>query len=171
MTIDRINMNNIVILVDPIELAKAFARLKIVLKKKDLLKIIEVLDRDKDFHITMSEWQTYFRFAPSTELEASLRSWRRGVKLDTINEQQIPNSYTDKERENGFYSRHFIAGAISGMVSRTATAPLDRLKIYMQAMGKKKLVNTATYDRFQWNRDIFDHDTFTGHCMAKAEVA
>ncbi|CAF2689508.1 unnamed protein product [Rotaria sp. Silwood2] len=131
-------------IVDPIELAKAFSRLKIVLRKKDLMKIIEVLDRDKDFHITFSEWQTYFRFAPSTELEASLRSWRRGVQLDTINEQQMPNSYTEKERENGFYLRHFIAGALSGMVSRTVTAPLDRLKIYMQAMGKKKLLNTAT---------------------------
>ncbi|CAF1020248.1 unnamed protein product [Rotaria sordida] len=131
-------------IVDPVELAKAFSRLKIVLKKKDLMKIIEVLDRDKDFHITFSEWQTYFRFAPSTELEASLRSWRRGVQLDTINEQQMPNSYTEKERENGFYARHFIAGALSGMISRTVTAPLDRLKIYMQAMGKRKLLNTAT---------------------------
>ena len=130
--------------VDPVELAKAFSRLKIVLKKKDLMKIIEVLDRDKDFNITFSEWQTYFRFAPSTELEASLRSWRRGVQLDTINEQQMPNSYTEKERESGFYARHFIAGAFSGMVSRTVTAPLDRLKIYMQAMGKRKLLNTAT---------------------------
>ena len=100
----------------------------------------------KIFNITFSEWQTYFRFAPSTELEASLRSWRRGVQIDTINEQQMPNSYTEKERENGFYSRHFIAGALSGMVSRTVTAPLDRLKIYMQAMGKKKLLNTARYD-------------------------
>ena len=126
------------------ELAKAFSRLKIVLKKKDLMKIIEVLDRDKDFQITFSEWQTYFRFAPSTELEASLRSWRRGVQLETINEQQLPNAYTEKERESGFYSRHFIAGALSGMVSRTVTAPLDRLKIYMQAMGKKKLLNTAS---------------------------
>jgi solute carrier family 25 phosphate transporter 23/24/25/41 len=136
-------------IVDPVELAKAFSRLKIVLKKKDLMKIIEVLDRDKDFNITFSEWQTYFRFAPSTELEASLRSWRRGVQLDTINEQQMPNSYTEKERENGFYARHFIAGALSGMVSRTVTAPLDRLKIYMQAMGKKKLLNTATYEEMK----------------------
>ncbi|CAF1513296.1 unnamed protein product, partial [Adineta steineri] len=56
------------------------------------------------FNITFSEWQTYFRFAPLTELEASLRSWRHGVQLDTINEQQMPNSYTEKERENGFYA-------------------------------------------------------------------
>ncbi|CAF1458414.1 unnamed protein product, partial [Adineta steineri] len=61
------------------------------------------------FNIKFSEWQTYFRFAPLTELAASLRSWRRGVQLDTINEQQMPNSYTEKERENGFYARHFIA--------------------------------------------------------------
>lgn len=126
------------------ELAKAFSRIKIVLRKKDLMKILEVLDQDNDLQITFSEWQRYFRFAPSTELEASLRQWRRGVQLDTINEQRMPTSYTEKERESGFYARHFIAGALSGMVSRTVTAPLDRLKIYMQAMGKRKLLNTAT---------------------------
>jgi hypothetical protein len=132
------------------------------------MKIIEVLDRDKDFNITFSEWQTYFRFAPSTELEASLRSWRRGVQLDTINEQQMPNSYTEKERDNGFYSRHFIAGALSGMVSRTVTAPLDRLKIYMQAMGKRKLLNTATYDHIDVELKILF--IFIVPYMAKVEV-
>ena len=157
-------------LVDPVELAKAFSRLKIVLKKKDLMKIIEVLDRDKDFNITFSEWQTYFRFAPSTELEASLRSWRRGVQLDTINEQQMPNSYTEKERENGFYSRHFIAGALSGMVSRTVTAPLDRLKIYMQAMGKKKLLNTATYGPVSWTGAARSNAVCLGPCTERVEV-
>lgn len=112
------------------------------------MKIIDVLDRDKDLNITFAEWHTYFRFAPTTELEASLKSWRRTIQLDTINEQQIPNAYTDKERENGFYSRHFIAGALSGMVSRTFTAPLDRLKIYMQAKGKGNLRKTAAFVLF-----------------------
>ncbi|CAF3318184.1 unnamed protein product [Rotaria socialis] len=143
LSFDEIDLNKDGV-VDPMELAKAFSRLKIVLTKKNLMKIVEVLDQDKDFQITFSEWQTYFRFAPSTELEASLRLWRRGVQLDTINEQQLPTSYTEKELESGFYARHFIAGALSGMVSRTVTAPLDRLKIYMQAMGKRKLLKTAT---------------------------
>ncbi|CAF0737379.1 unnamed protein product [Didymodactylos carnosus] len=143
LSFDEIDLNKDGV-VDPLELAKAFSRLKVVLKKKDLMKIIEVIDRDKSLTIGLDEWMQYFRFAPSTELEASLRSWRRGVQLDTINEQTMPNSYTEKEHENGFWARHFIAGAISGMVSRTASAPLDRLKIYMQATGKAKVFSTAS---------------------------
>jgi len=34
--------------------------------------------------------------------------------------------------------RHFVAGAISGVVSRTCTAPLDRLKVLLQVHGGRK---------------------------------
>lgn len=40
---------------------------------------------------------------------------------------------------------YFVAGGLAGMVSRTATAPLDRLKVYLiaQTQNKKAAVDAA----------------------------
>ncbi len=43
------------------------------------------------------------------------------------------------------WTGYFIAGGLAGMVSRTATAPLDRLKVYLiaQTSPKKAVVEAA----------------------------
>lgn len=33
---------------------------------------------------------------------------------------------------SGMWWRHLVAGAVAGAVSRTCTAPLDRLKVFLQ---------------------------------------
>lgn len=44
----------------------------------------------------------------------------------------IPDDFTEKEMQTGMWWRHLVAGGAAGAVSRTATAPLDRLKVLLQ---------------------------------------
>lgn len=44
----------------------------------------------------------------------------------------VPDDFTEKEMQTGMWWRHLVAGGIAGAVSRTATAPLDRIKIFLQ---------------------------------------
>lgn len=49
----------------------------------------------------------------------------------------IPDDFTPNEMQTGKWWRHLAAGGIAGAVSRTCTAPLDRLKVFLQVSTKK----------------------------------
>lgn len=44
----------------------------------------------------------------------------------------VPDDFTNSEMITGMWWRHLLAGGIAGAVSRTCTAPLDRIKVYLQ---------------------------------------
>lgn len=44
----------------------------------------------------------------------------------------VPDEFTAEEKKTGMWWRHLVAGGGAGAVSRTCTAPLDRLKVLMQ---------------------------------------
>ncbi|KAK4153877.1 hypothetical protein C8A00DRAFT_14957 [Chaetomidium leptoderma] len=71
---------------------------------------------------------------PILQFEGAQQSGAQDI-LDVIEEDAagVTSRLTDLLPEPGY----FLAGAVSGGVSRTATAPLDRLKVYL-------LVNTTT---------------------------
>ena len=49
----------------------------------------------------------------------------------------IADASSEENRQEMWY-KNLIAGAVAGAVSRTITAPFDRLKTVMQALGSKK---------------------------------
>lgn len=52
--------------------------------------------------------------------------------LDIGEDMNIPDDFTPNEMQTGKWWRHLAAGGVAGAVSRTCTAPLDRLKIFLQ---------------------------------------
>lgn len=52
--------------------------------------------------------------------------------LDIGEDMNVPDDFTPSELQTGKWWRHLLAGGIAGAVSRTCTAPLDRLKVFLQ---------------------------------------
>lgn len=53
----------------------------------------------------------------------------------------MPDDFTQTELETGGWWRHLVAGALAGAVSRTSTAPLDRLKVILQVQNTKQRIS------------------------------
>ncbi|KAB5585275.1 mitochondrial carrier domain-containing protein [Coniochaeta sp. 2T2.1] len=73
------------------------------------------------------------------DYEAAVLQFEEEEALDSHEIRQIEATKTAKSKLTEYlpHPGYFLAGAVSGGVSRTATAPLDRLKVYL-------LVNTQT---------------------------
>lgn len=54
--------------------------------------------------------------------------------LDIGEHLTVPDEFSERERRAGLVWRQLVAGAMAGAVSRTGTAPLDRLKVFLQVM-------------------------------------
>lgn len=52
--------------------------------------------------------------------------------IDVGENLMVPDEFTIEEKQTGMLWRHLVAGGGAGAVSRTCTAPLDRLKVMMQ---------------------------------------
>lgn len=52
--------------------------------------------------------------------------------LDIGEDLNVPDDFTQSEMQTGMWWRHLAAGGVAGAVSRTCTAPLDRLKVFLQ---------------------------------------
>ncbi|XP_014209803.1 calcium-binding mitochondrial carrier protein SCaMC-3 isoform X2 [Copidosoma floridanum] len=59
----------------------------------------------------------------------------------------VPDDFTNSEMVTGMWWRHLLAGGVAGAVSRTCTAPLDRVKVYLQVHGSRqcKIVSCVKY--------------------------
>lgn len=85
--------------------------------------------------IEPNEWKEYFFLAPIDTLEDPmqlLHHWRYSTVLDLGEGSVVTEEFLKIETRSGLLYRNLIAGAVAGAVSRTCTAPFDRLKTVMQ---------------------------------------
>lgn len=71
--------------------------------------------------------------------------------LDIGEDLNVPDDFTQSEMQTGMWWRHLAAGGVAGAVSRTCTAPLDRLKVFLQVSTGIGLVQM----RLDLTNDIF----------------
>ncbi|XP_043935247.1 calcium-binding mitochondrial carrier protein SCaMC-1-like [Protopterus annectens] len=94
--------------------------------------ILQSIDADGTLTVDWDEWREHFMFNPATSIQEIIQYWKHSTVLDIGDSLTIPDEFTEEEKKSGQWWRQLIAGGVAGAVSRTGTAPLDRLKVLMQ---------------------------------------
>ncbi|KIW21017.1 hypothetical protein PV08_01596 [Exophiala spinifera] len=114
------------------ELRAAFSRSGVTISSAKLDQFFDEVDVNHDGEISFEEWRDFLLFLPAgqSNLRAVLSYY---TATGNVNQE---GDVTINDTLQGF--GYFIAGGLAGIVSRTATAPLDRLKVYLIAQTSPK---------------------------------
>jgi len=112
----------------PEELEHALQRAGIRVTKDDFWQFMEAMDADGNGVIDFQEWRDFLLLLPKeTNITEVYRYYETSTQLTQDAEVVIPP--TDEAARNAF--KYLAAGGCAGAVSRSCTAPFDRLKVYL----------------------------------------
>ncbi|KAL6110427.1 slc25a23 [Pungitius sinensis] len=121
--------------IDAAEIQHSLHTIGVEVSLEDATRILQRMDKDGTMTIDWNEWRDFFLFKPLTNIEDVARYWKRSMMLDIGEQLTVPDDFTEEEKKSGYVWRQLMAGAFAGSVSRTGTAPLDRLKVFRQVHG------------------------------------
>uniref|UniRef100_A0A673HE05 Solute carrier family 25 member 23a n=1 Tax=Sinocyclocheilus rhinocerous TaxID=307959 RepID=A0A673HE05_9TELE len=116
------------------EIQQSLHNLGVDVTLEQAAKILQSMDKDHSMTIDWFEWRDHFLFNPLHNMEEIAQYWKHSVMLDIGELLTVPDEFSEKEKQSGFVWRQLMAGAVAGSVSRTGTAPLDRLKVFLQTL-------------------------------------
>lgn len=119
------------------EIQSSLIKHGIKLEEGECSRLLAKLDKDNSLAISWQEWRDHMLWQPHSDLQDIVRYWRKSTFLDIGEDFTIPDDFTPNEMKTGMWWRHLVAGGVAGAVSRTSTAPLDRLKVMLQVHGSK----------------------------------
>jgi len=133
--------------VNSAEITVAFKNLGISIGVEEAEKLVSRIDDDNSLDISFEEWRDYLLFHPSSNIDDIIEYWRQESYLTQLDHGEDVGDISDRLFA-GIWWRHLVAGGIAGAVSRTCTAPLDRLKVLLQVHGGRK--QTSIMDTFKY---------------------
>ncbi|KAG7504455.1 calcium-binding mitochondrial carrier SCaMC-3-like [Solea senegalensis] len=130
-SLDRNNDGHI----DVGEIQHSLHKLGVDVTLEQASRILQSMDRDGNLTIDWNEWRDHFLFNTFHNMEEIVHHWKHSHMLDIGEQLTVPDEFSERERRSGLVWRQLVAGAMAGAVSRTGTAPLDRLKVFLQVHG------------------------------------
>lgn len=128
----------------------SFCSAGIEIDDEELARFVEHIDKDNNGTITFEEWRDFLLLYPhEVTIENIYHHWERVCLVDIGEQAVIPEGISKHVHR----SKYFIAGGIAGAASRTATAPLDRLKVVLQVQTTRACIVPAI--KKIWKEDGF----------------
>ncbi|XP_026153377.1 calcium-binding mitochondrial carrier protein SCaMC-2-B isoform X1 [Mastacembelus armatus] len=123
--------------IDSQEIMQSLRDLGVNITEEQAEKILKSMDKNGTMTIDWNEWRDYHLLHPADNIPEIILYWKHSTILDVGESLMVPDEFTAEEKKTGMWWRHLVAGGGAGAVSRTCTAPLDRLKVLMQVHASK----------------------------------
>ncbi|KAG5281530.1 hypothetical protein AALO_G00073290 [Alosa alosa] len=123
--------------VDAKEIVESLRDLGVYITLQQAEKVLTSMDKNGTMTIDSKDWKNYPTLQPVENLPEIILYWKHSTIFDVGENLMVPDEFTEEEKLTGMWWRHLVAGGGAGAVSRTFTAPLDRLKVIMQVHGSR----------------------------------
>ncbi|KAL5171866.1 Calcium-binding mitochondrial carrier protein SCaMC-1 [Glycine soja] len=123
--------------------AKLVSIVGIKIDDEELARFVERVDKDNNGVITFEEWRDFLLLYPHEATIENIYHYLERICVVDIGEQTVIPAGIGKHIHA---SRYLIAGGVAGAASRTATAPLDRLKVVLQIQTTQSHIMPAIKD-------------------------
>ncbi|CAA90761.4 putative calcium-binding mitochondrial carrier F17E5.2 [Caenorhabditis elegans] len=123
--------------VDMAEIKSYCKEMGVNLDDQKAMSIVKKMDQSGSSSVNLNEFQDFMLLYPSTDMRDMVDFWRHNLIIDIGEDGQVPEDFTPQELLSGVWWRHLVAGGVAGAMSRTCTAPFDRIKVYLQVNSTK----------------------------------
>ncbi|XP_016144798.1 calcium-binding mitochondrial carrier protein SCaMC-2-B-like [Sinocyclocheilus grahami] len=123
--------------IDSQEIMQSLRDLGVHISEEQAEKILKSMDKKGTMTINWNEWRDYHLLHPADNIPEIILYWKHSTIFDVGESMLVPDEFTAEEKKTGMLWRHLVAGGGAGAVSRTCTAPLDRLKVLMQVHASR----------------------------------
>ncbi|KAM3865934.1 solute carrier family 25 member 24, like [Diretmus argenteus] len=123
--------------IDQDEIICLFKELGVVISKPNAKRIIQMMDKDNSMTVDWEEFLQHVILHPAENIGELVSSWKHSLVFDVGESRAMPIEFPDEVSDSGMWRRFVLAAGLADGVSRTVTAPIDRLKTQLQVHGSK----------------------------------
>ncbi|XP_023190807.1 calcium-binding mitochondrial carrier protein SCaMC-1-A-like isoform X1 [Xiphophorus maculatus] len=123
--------------IDQEDIICLFKEIGVVISKPNAKKIIQMMDKDRSMTVDWDEFLHYIILNPVDNIGELVSSWKHSLVFDVGESRAMPIEFPDNVSGFGAWKTFVLSAGLSDAVSRTATAPIDRLKTQLQVFGSK----------------------------------
>ncbi|XP_076151371.1 solute carrier family 25 member 24, like [Alosa pseudoharengus] len=123
--------------IDQEDIIDLFKELGVVISKRNAKKIIQMMDEDRSMTVDWGEFLHHIIINPAENIKDLVASWRHSLVFDVGESHSMPIEMTQDDADLSVWGNFVLAAGLADAVSRTVTAPIDRLKTLLQVHGSK----------------------------------
>ncbi|CAL8343304.1 unnamed protein product [Merluccius merluccius] len=134
-------------LIDQEDIICLFKELGVIISQPNAKRIIQMMDKDNSMTVDWGEFLQHVILNPADNIGELVSSWKHSLVFDVGESRPLSLEFPEELSGSGMWRRFVLAAGLADAMSRTVTAPIDRLKTHLQVHGSKTFVQAFEKQR------------------------